>query len=139
MNANTALAPLSMTVSTGDWLQFVASFALVLGLLFALLWWLKRIQNSRGFGRKDAHIEVIDSMGVGPRQKLMLVRVRDREVLIGIGPNHMQALTGWVDGDGSEKPPGLTPGSPSKQAMSPSVQSAPPFAQTMAQLKDTQA
>ena len=78
-------------------------------------------------------------MGVGPRQKLMLVRVRDREVLIGIGPNHMQALTGWVDGDGSEEPPGLTPGSPSKQAMSPSVQSAPPFAQTMAQLKDTQA
>ena len=116
MNTTTPLAPLTSTIGVADWLQFVASFALVLGLLFALLWWLRRLQNNRGFGRKDGQIEVIETLGVGVRQKLMLVRVRHREVLIGVGPNHMQALTGWLDGD-SASPPNH-------------------FAQTLAQLKD---
>ena len=119
MNNTPPLAPLTSTIGVTDWLQFVASFALVLGLLFALLWWLRRLQNNRGFGRKDGELEVLETLGVGVRQKIMLVRVRDRAVLIGVGPNHMEALTGWLDDHHA--------------TMSPKNN----FAQTISQLKDT--
>jgi len=69
MNNTPPLAPLTSTIGVTDWLQFVASFALVLGLLFALLWWLRRLQNNRGFGRKDGELEVLETLGVGVRQK----------------------------------------------------------------------
>jgi len=48
-----------------------------------------------------------------------LVRVRDRAVLIGVGPNHMQALTGWLDDHHATMQPKNN------------------FAQTISQLKDT--
>jgi len=119
MNNTPPIAPLTSTIGVTDWLQFVASFALVLGLLFALLWWLRRLQNNRGFGRKDGELEVLETLGVGVRQKIMLVRVRDRAVLIGVGPNHMQALTGWLDDHHATMQPKNN------------------FAQTISQLKDT--
>jgi flagellar protein FliO/FliZ len=119
MNNTPTVAPLTSTIGVTDWLQFVASFALVLGLLFALLWWLRQLQNRRGFGRKDGELEILETLGVGVRQKIMLVRVRDRAVLIGVGPNHMQALTGWLDEYQTTMPPKSN------------------FAQTISQLKDT--
>jgi flagellar protein FliO/FliZ len=81
------------TVSMGDWLQFVASFALVLGLLGLVLWGLRRMQHSKAFGRKDAQLQVIDSVSIGARQKILLVRVRDQEIVVGVSPQGMTALS----------------------------------------------
>lgn len=82
------------SVSLGDWLQLVASFAFVLGLLALVLWGLRRMQHSKAFGRKDAQLQVIDSLSVGARQKILLVRVRDQELVVGVGPHGMSALSG---------------------------------------------
>lgn len=81
----------------GDWLQLVASFAFVLGLLALVLWGLRRMQHSKAFGRKDAQLQLVDTLSVGPRQKIILLRVRDQELVVGVGPHGMTALGAPAD------------------------------------------
>ena len=80
-----------------DWLQLVASFAFVLGLLALVLWGLRRMQHSKAFGRKDAQLQLVDTLSVGPRQKIILLRVRDQELVVGVGPHGMTALGAPVE------------------------------------------
>jgi len=80
-----------------DWLQMGASFVLVLVLMGALLWLLRRLQQGQGLAlrRQDALMQVLATHSVGTRQKLILVRVRDHEVLLGATPQAMTALHTW--------------------------------------------
>lgn len=85
-------------MSTGwaftDWLQYMFSFALVIGLLLGLLWALRRIQNSAALGRKSSpRLRHIESLSVGPRQKIILIQVDGQDVLIGMTPHQMTALS----------------------------------------------
>ena len=76
-----------------DWLQYLLSFALVIGLLLALLWSLRKIQNGQGFSRKPhQRLHIIESLSVAPRQKVALIRLDDQEVLVGISAQHIQLL-----------------------------------------------
>jgi flagellar protein FliO/FliZ len=76
----------------------LGSFALVLALMAALLWALRKLQsrlNSQNSGRR---LNVIESLSVGPRQKFALLRVGQHEVLVGITPTQMTALAHWPEG-----------------------------------------
>ena len=76
-----------------DWLQFISSFLLVVGLLAFVLWFMKRSQmGPKGQGRQIEHLE---SFSVGPRQKLVMVRVRDRDLLIGVSPQDISMISEW--------------------------------------------
>lgn len=79
-----------------DAFQYVGSFVLVIALLFALLWSLKKLQANALFrGRPEARIQVVDTLSIGPRQKIALLRLNDCEVLVGITPQQMTALGQW--------------------------------------------
>lgn len=68
-----------------DWVQYLLSFALVICLLLALLWGLKKLQiRSPLMRRPNARVQVIETIVLGTRQKLALVRIDQREVLIGV-------------------------------------------------------
>ena len=72
--------------------RMIGSFALVLALMAALLWALRRLQsrmNSQNSGRR---LQIIETVSVGPRQKIALVRVGTHEVLVGITPAQMTSL-----------------------------------------------
>ncbi len=72
--------------------RMIGSFALVLVLMAALLWALRRLQsrmNSQNSGRR---LQIIETVSVGPRQKIALVRVGTHEVLVGITPTQMTSL-----------------------------------------------
>lgn len=76
-----------------DWVQLISSFLLVLGLLALALVWMKRLQRPpTGKGRK---IEILESHSTGPRQRLVLIRVQGRELLVGMSPGRMDALGDW--------------------------------------------
>lgn len=82
-------------LSPGYIVQLVVSLAVVLGLMFALVWVLKR------FGRLDARsrnypLKVLTQISVGPRERIALVEVGDQQMLVGITPGGVEAL-GWVD------------------------------------------
>ena len=74
----------------GEMLASVVSLALVLGMLAALLWWLRRVsQRGAGPGR---HIRVIETVAVGRDQYLHLVRLADRGLLIASGPRGAELI-----------------------------------------------
>jgi flagellar protein FliO/FliZ len=78
-----------------DWLSFAFSFGIVLALLGALLYTLKRLQNGNVLGMGQRRIRVIDSMSLAPRQKIVLVRVKDQDILLGITAQQINTLASF--------------------------------------------
>jgi flagellar protein FliO/FliZ len=82
--------------SFSDWLQYVLSFALVIALLLAVLWGLRKMQNGNSFLRKNAQrLQTVESLSIGPRQKIVLIQVDGQDVLIGVTAHQMTALSAW--------------------------------------------
>ena len=82
-------------LGTDDLFRMIGSFALVLAIMAALLWALRKLQtrlNSQNSGRR---LQVIESLSIGPRQKFALLRVGEHEVLVGITPTQMTSLAHW--------------------------------------------
>ncbi len=76
-----------------DWVQYLLSFMLVIGLLLALLWGLKKLQLGATLVRRSgARVQVLETVALGTRQKIALVRVDDRELLIGVTAQTICAL-----------------------------------------------
>jgi flagellar protein FliO/FliZ len=79
-----------------DWLQYLVSFALVIALLLGMLWFLKRLQDKRGlFQRPRQQLQVAESLSIGTRQKVLLLQVGSRQVLLGVTPQAIQVLDKW--------------------------------------------
>ena len=78
-----------------DWLSFAFSFGVVLALLGALLYALKRMQSGNLLGMGQRRIRVIDSMSLAPRQKVVLVRVKDQDILLGITAQEINTLASF--------------------------------------------
>lgn len=83
-------------LSFADALQYLLSFALVIALLLATLWGLRKMQNGTNFMRKSSQrLHNIETLSIGPRQKVVLIQVDGQDVLIGVTPHQMTALTAW--------------------------------------------
>ena len=79
-----------------DRISFVFSFLLVIALLGATLWGLKRfgrmqLQNKTG----QSSIQLIDSFSLGGRQRLILVESDDQRILVGVSPQSITGLGQW--------------------------------------------
>lgn len=96
MSAASAPATASTSSAVPDLLQVGVSFALVIILLLAVLWGLKRLQRTRGFGRQEKRLQVVESMAMGTRHKVAIIRVDHREVLVGITPTQITTLASWA-------------------------------------------
>lgn len=81
--------------SAADWFQYLASFAFVIALLLGLLYALRKLQSGQAFTRKDQRLQIIESLSMGPRQKIALVRVDGGCVLLGITASQITALSPW--------------------------------------------
>jgi flagellar protein FliO/FliZ len=74
-------------------LQYLLSFALVIGLLLAMLWALRKLQNGQGFiKRPHQRLNMVESLSVAPRQKIALIRLDDQEILVGITAQSITVL-----------------------------------------------
>ena len=82
-----------------DWLQYLLSFAFVIGMLLALLFTLRKLQSGAMLRKSASRLQMLETLSVGPRQKIALIQVDGREVLIGITAQHMTALAPWSDKD----------------------------------------
>jgi flagellar protein FliO/FliZ len=67
-----------------DWLSFIVSFAVVLALLGVVLYALKKMQNGSLLGMGQRRIRILDTVSIGPRQKVILLRVKDEDILVGV-------------------------------------------------------
>ena len=68
-----------------DWLQYLLSFALVIALLLGSLWALRKLQGGGLMRAKaDARLKIVETLSIGPRQKIALVQIDGQDVLLGV-------------------------------------------------------
>ncbi|MDY6913677.1 MAG: flagellar biosynthetic protein FliO [Planctomycetota bacterium] len=80
------------------WLQTVLALAVVIVLIFLARWLLRRVGAVTGTGRSAGLIEVLARSSLSPRHQLFLVRLGQRLILVGAGPQGgLAALTEITD------------------------------------------
>jgi flagellar protein FliO/FliZ len=81
------VSPLSVSSLT----QLTLSLLAIVALILAISWALKRLKLAapRGSGT----IAVVDELSLGPRERILLVRVGELQVLVGVGAAGLVSLT----------------------------------------------
>ena len=89
-----AVAPqanVSLTSGMGGQLtQLLFGLLLVVGLIFALAWLMRRVQG--GMPGNAQVIELVGSRAIGPRDRLVLVQVGNEQILLGVTPGRITPL-----------------------------------------------
>lgn len=85
---------MTAAASPGFWeiVQYLASFTLVIVLLLSLLFILKRLQHGNMFKARGQRLHVLESLSLGTRQRVVLVRLDQQELLLGVGANEVHTL-----------------------------------------------
>ena len=87
----TVMAQPTPPLSVSSLAQLSLSLLAILALIFALGWLLKRFKLAGPRGRGD--IAVLDELSLSPRERILLVRVGNAQVLVGIGAGGLVGLT----------------------------------------------
>ena len=70
-------------------LQMMFGLAVVIALLFASLWLIRRLSAPRGGG---AAIKVLGAAAVGPRERVVLVEIGEQVLVLGVAPGSVTRL-----------------------------------------------
>jgi flagellar protein FliO/FliZ len=84
-----------MNWTVWDWLHYLLNFGLVIVVMLGCLWALKRLQG-KSFAlttKKASRLQIIESLSVGPRQKVLLIAIDGRELLIGSTAHEITTLS----------------------------------------------
>jgi flagellar protein FliO/FliZ len=87
----TAMATSPSPLSVGSLTQLTLSLIAIVALIFALGWVLKRFKLTAPRGSLDS--EVLDQLALGPRERIVLLRIGDAQVLVGVGAGGIVPLT----------------------------------------------
>jgi flagellar protein FliO/FliZ len=79
-------------LSVGSLAQLTLSLIAIVALILIISWALKRLKLSGPRG-SAGDIAVLDELSVGPRDRIVLIRVGDSQVLVGIGASGLVPLT----------------------------------------------
>jgi flagellar protein FliO/FliZ len=87
----TGMAQPASPLSVGSLTQLTLSLIVILALIVVIGWALKRLKlaGPRGSGE----IAVVDELSVGPRDRIVLIRVGESQVLVGISAAGFVPLT----------------------------------------------
>jgi len=89
--------------AAGGALEVTLALLLVVGLIAALAWLARRMRRFGG-GAQD-RIQVLGDRSVGPKERCVLVRVGETDILVGVAPGSVQALHVFPAGANTEAPP----------------------------------
>jgi len=79
-----------------EWLSMMSSLAVVLALLAATLFGLKKmgLSNTKDTTKK---LQISEVHNLGPRQKLIVVTINNEQVLLGVTPRAINRLGNWPE------------------------------------------
>lgn len=77
-------------VSTEGMLQMVAGLLLVLAIIGAIAWALKRFALPHNSASEN--IKIIASVGVGQRERIVLVEIENTRLVLGVAPGRVNTL-----------------------------------------------
>ncbi len=89
--ANTNPGPLKAEpVGAGDFLQMFFGLLLVLGVIFGMAWFIRRM----GSFQQVSHgaLRILGGLSLGQRERVVLVQVGDKQLLIGLAPGQIRTL-----------------------------------------------
>ncbi len=92
--------PGSAAPATGGLLQTIMALVLVIGLLLALAWFMKRY-GPRAMGA-SANIRLVGALNIGGRERIMVVEVGDQWIVVGASPGRVNALATMPRQEGVE-------------------------------------
>ena len=81
-------------IGLGEVITMMGSFAVVIALLAATLFGIKKYSAGMGFSGEQK-LELLEIKNLGSRQKLLLVGINGDEVLIGVTPHSLTQLATW--------------------------------------------
>jgi flagellar protein FliO/FliZ len=85
-------------------LRALASFAVVIGLLAAFVWALRRGSLGLTAGRSRALIAIETATSLGERRSLVIVNVEGRRLLLGLGPGSVSMVSELTPSPRSTEP-----------------------------------
>jgi flagellar biosynthetic protein FliO len=100
--APAAAAPVTMPSgsATGSLLQTLFALIVVLGVLGALAWFLKRYGPKAMGG--NANLRVVGSLNLGGRERVLVVEVGNQWIVVGASPGRINALATMPKQDGMD-------------------------------------
>lgn len=106
-----AVAPAQPTGSAaGSLMQTTFALLLVLGLLAALAWFLKRYGPKAAGG--SANLRMVGALNLGGRERILVVEVGDQWIVVGASPGRVNALATMPKQHTVETHPSVQPGLP---------------------------
>ncbi|MDX5373825.1 MAG: flagellar biosynthetic protein FliO [Pseudomonadaceae bacterium] len=88
--AKAAPTPMAGSDIGGQLVQLTLGLLLVVGLIFALAWLLRRVQQIGPRGNQA--IRLVASQALGPRERLLLVQVGGEQILLGLSAGRITPL-----------------------------------------------
>lgn len=80
----------STTSTAGNLMQVTLGLLVVLALMAAAAWVLRRFNTAKG--NNAAQIKIIGGVSVGNRERVMVVEVADQWIVVGVAPGRVNAL-----------------------------------------------
>ncbi|MEM8825373.1 MAG: flagellar biosynthetic protein FliO [Pseudomonadota bacterium] len=90
-----------------DYLRFLGALAATLGLLLFAAWGLRKYGHRLGAlglagqGVQKRRLEVIETLALGPRQRIAIIRRDGAEHLVAIGPDRVSLIEGGIKPGGT--------------------------------------
>lgn len=82
-------------VESQNVVQLLVGLIFVVGLIFACAWVVRRIGGVTGLGNQ--HIKTIACLPMGSKEKLVIVEVGKKQLLLGVTPSKINCLTTLED------------------------------------------
>ena len=79
-------------INSSSIIQIIFILIFILILIYSIFWILKKKYPSQLFSDSNGRIRVISSLTVGPREKIFLIEVADKQFLLSGTPNNINLI-----------------------------------------------
>jgi flagellar protein FliO/FliZ len=103
----------------GGTLEITVTLLIVVGFLAGLAWFARRVRGGFTRGGGGARIQVLGAQALGPKERAVLVRVGDTDILVGVAAGNVNTLHVFPLGANTAAPPAaaMNPGAPDFKAL----------------------
>lgn len=98
--ASTTVSPASSISPTSSLIKTTLGLLVVLAVMAAVAWFAKRMMSGRSSMQSVARI--VGGVSVGSRERVMVIEVADRWLVVGVAPGQVNAIANLQKGEGTE-------------------------------------
>lgn len=77
-------------IGTGNYLQMFFGLFIVVGLIFGMAWFMRRMGNMGGMAA--GNLKVLGGISVGQRERVVLIQAGETQLLVGVAPGEIRTL-----------------------------------------------